>query len=312
MKKLIALLLVFVMALSLCGCGKMGSYKEACSLMESGDYQKALSIFTELGEYKESAQMVTACEYGIACTLLESGDYEAAMEAFVKLGKYEDSAEKVLECRYQMAVSSFDLEDYAAALDLFTELGDYKDSAAYRSDSAWKALHAYIEENGEDRGDTVMLQYVHKASGMQNIVTFLATVATNPEQLILYNGSSINVMGVVTLSDLAITVTRGSQDAIIRTSFNMTMAGYDTESTSSGDGVLNIASATETTQLALNNYTYFYTDIYGKSHTETSMDSTDRASLQESYTYILSGIPMILEETGLGITMADLGFSALG
>ena len=85
-----------------------------------------------------------------------------------------------------------------------------------------------------------------------------------------------------------------------------------TVSQTSGDGVLHIDSATENTQLSPENYLYFYTDIYGKSHSEREMDATSHAALKEHYAYLIQGISAIIQQTGLGITMADLGFGAMG
>ena len=257
--------------------------------------------------------MITGCDstdYKKAVSLYESGKYEEAIEMFEELGDYEDSAEKVLDCQYNMAVIAYESEEYISAIKQFAPLKDFKDSAEYRLEATWRALHAYIEANGEDLESTVRLSYVNKSGNGQIIQTDLATVSTNPEQLILYNGNKIEIMGIMNFSDLAITITRGNPEAQFQISTKMT--GLGTENNTTGDGTFNISSATINTQLNPSNYLYFYTDIYGKSHSETEMDSTSRAALQEHYTYVLEGVSAILGQTGLGITLADLGFTAMG
>lgn len=257
------------------------------------------------------AVLLTGCgnsDYNKAMTLYEAGKYEEAIVLFLELGDYEDSAEKLVDCQYQMAVAAYKSEDYAVALNMFTALGDYGDAPEYRRDAAWKALHVYIEENGEKLESTTKISYVNKSVTGQVIQTDLATVASNPEQLILYNGDKIDVMGIQAFSDLAITVTRGNPEA----KFQMSSQVSGLKSKTTGDGTLNISSATANTQLNPSNYLYAYTDIYGKSHSETEMDSTDRAALQEHYTHTLEGVSAILGQTGLGITLADLGFEAMG
>lgn len=239
-----------------------------------------------------------------------NGDYETAMNLFTTLGDYKDSAEKVLDCQYNMAVIAYESEDYISAMKQFAALKDYKDSVEYRLEVAWKALHTYIEEHGEKLESTTKLSYVNKSGSGQIIQTDLATVSTNPEQLILYNGNKIEIMGIMNFSDLAITITRGNPEAKFQISTKLT--GLGTENNTTGDGTFNISSATKNTQLNPSNYLYFYTDIYGKSHSETEMDSTSRAALQEHYTYVLEGVSAILGQTGLGITLADLGFTAMG
>lgn len=303
------ILMVIVLALLLTGCGN-SDYNKAMDLYEDGKYEEAIVLFLELGDYEDSAEKVIACNYGIALNFYNSGDYATAMNLFTTLGDYEDSAEKVLDCQYHIAVNAYECEDYATALNLFTALGDYSDSAEYRLEAAWKALHSYIEENGEKLESTTKLSYVNKSGSGQIIQTDLATVSSNPEQLILYNGNKIEIMGIMNFSDLAITITRGNPEAKFQISTKMT--GLGTENNTTGDGTLNISSATVNTQLNPSNYLYYYTDIYGKSHSETEMDSTSRAALQEHYTYMIAGVGEILDQTGLGITLADLGFTAMG
>ena len=307
MKRYVAL--VLVLACLLTGCGN-SDYKKAMALYEEGKYEEAIVLFLELGDYEDSAEKVTACNYGIAMNFYNSKDYATAMNLFTTLGDYEDSAEKLVDCQYQMAVAAYKSEDYVLALNMFTALGDYGDASEYRRDAAWKALHAYIEENGEKLESTTKVSYVHNSVSGQHIQTDLATVASNPEQLILYNGNKIDVMGIVHFGDLAITITKGKSEAPFQISTKMT--GLGTVSNKSGDGILTISSATENTQLNPGNYLYFYTDVLGKSHSETEMDPADRAAVQENYTYMLEGVSAILGQTGLGITLADFGFEAMG
>lgn len=298
-----------LLAFLLTGCGN-SDYKKAMDLHEDGKYEEAIVLFLELGDYEDSAEKVIACNYGIALNFYNSGDYATAMNLFTTLGDYKDSAEKVLDCQYHIAVDAYESEDYVTALNLFTTLGDYSDAVKYRLEAAWKALHAYIVEHGEKLESTTKLSYVNKTGSGQIIQTDLAIVSTNPEQLILYNGNKIEIIGIMNFSDLALTITRGKPEAPFQISTKLT--GLGTVSNTSGDGILNISSATVNTQLNPSNYLYYYTDIYGKSHSETEMDSTSRAALQEHYTYMIEGVSAILGQTGLGISMADLGFSAMG
>lgn len=301
--------MVMVLALLLTGCGN-SDYKKAMALYEEGKYGEAIVIFRELGDYEDSAEKVSECQYGLAVNAYEDEDYSTALNYFTALGNYKDCAEKVLACQYGLAVNAYENEDYVTALELFASLGNYSDSAEYRIEVAWKALHTYIEENGEELESTAKLSYVHKSSNGQIIQTDLATVSSNPEQLIFYNGNKIEIMGIVNFSDLAITITRGNPEANFQISTKL--SGLGTVSNTSGDGTLNISSATVNTQLNPSNYLYYYTDIYGKSHSETEMDATSRAALQEHYTYLLEGVCAILEQTELDITIADLGFTAMG
>ena len=94
MKKFIALLLTFLLVISLTGC-KGSDYKQAMELYANDDYAAALAIFTELGDYKDSSSMVSKCKYAMAQQLILDGDYEGALVLFEELGDYKDSAESL-------------------------------------------------------------------------------------------------------------------------------------------------------------------------------------------------------------------------
>ena len=73
-------------------------YAEAMQLFENGDYSAATEIFTTLGDYKDSSQMVEDChiqpEYDTAMKLYYDGNYAEATWAFKKLGDYKDSVKQ--------------------------------------------------------------------------------------------------------------------------------------------------------------------------------------------------------------------------
>ena len=73
-------------------------YAQAIALFENADYKGAAKIFTELGDYKDSAKMVKNCaiqpEYDAAMQLYYDGRYAEAAWAFKALGDYSDSPEQ--------------------------------------------------------------------------------------------------------------------------------------------------------------------------------------------------------------------------
>lgn len=130
MKKRICLSLCVILtaAAVLTGCGKGGEYKKAMSMYENGLYEEAAAKFTELGDYEDSQDMVTACNYESARALFDAGDYEAAKKAFAGLGEYEKSADYVTECDYNLASALLDAGDYEGAVAVFETIPDFKDS----------------------------------------------------------------------------------------------------------------------------------------------------------------------------------------
>jgi len=111
-------------------------YKDAISLMENGEYSKAICEFTELEGYKDSAVKIIECnnailaeKYNDAIALMENGEYLKAIDAFTELdGHYKDSADKIIECKYNDAIVLIEAGNLDKAYNIFIELGAYKDS----------------------------------------------------------------------------------------------------------------------------------------------------------------------------------------
>ena len=71
-------------------------------------------------------------KYKNACALLDSGNYTGAIEAFSAIGGYKDSADQAIlaqnELDYQSAIGYLNAGNYEEAIKVFTALSDYKDS----------------------------------------------------------------------------------------------------------------------------------------------------------------------------------------
>lgn len=118
-------------------------YSNAISLMEKGEYEKAINAFEDLDGYKDSYAKIDECdtaildrEYDAAVALMEEGKYAEAISAFEELYGYKDSDEKISECNavvteneYNEAVALVKEGKYAEAISAFQALGEYKDSA---------------------------------------------------------------------------------------------------------------------------------------------------------------------------------------
>ncbi len=123
-------------------------YNKANICLESGDYAEAELIFTALGDYKNSAEMVSKCKYRSAADMLEKGEYDMAERAFERLGDYSDSRGMLLQCRYQKAQQLFENGEYYTASSEFYELIGYEDSEnQYRRACYYHGLE--LEENGK-------------------------------------------------------------------------------------------------------------------------------------------------------------------
>ena len=100
-------------------------YNAAVELMETGEYEEAITAFEALDGYKDSTDKITECSYGIAVELMETGNITEAYESLVALGDYKDSAEKAESI----------LEQYRAEKLKTAKVGDYVSFGSYEQDN---------------------------------------------------------------------------------------------------------------------------------------------------------------------------------
>ena len=72
--------------------------------------------------------IIPSIKYNNAVAMMENGQYNEAITAFTDFGDYKDSASKLTELVYLQANKLVDEKRYGEAIIAFTELGDYKDS----------------------------------------------------------------------------------------------------------------------------------------------------------------------------------------
>lgn len=77
--------------------GNMINYNIAISAMEKGKYDKAIEIFTNLKDYKDSTDKLTETKYLLAENYVSSEKYEEAYKGFLELNDYKDSVKKAEE-----------------------------------------------------------------------------------------------------------------------------------------------------------------------------------------------------------------------
>ncbi len=119
-------------------------YHDGVSLYKAGNYQEAIAVFEELGDFKDSREQIEACHTAInelayqdAQALVTAGKYQEAILAFEALADFKDSKEKIQQCSYRIrklayedAVALLEATKYAEAIQAFEALGDFEDSKA--------------------------------------------------------------------------------------------------------------------------------------------------------------------------------------
>ena len=101
------------------------AYLDAHALLAERKYDEAKAEFSNLGEYKDSVQMVNEANYRYAAQCADGNKFDEAIVLFASLAEveYKDSAEKVYETRYrQGAYILYELKDYESAREIFKAL----------------------------------------------------------------------------------------------------------------------------------------------------------------------------------------------
>lgn len=158
MKKILMVLIVVILALSVVGCisEEQKAYEEAMESLESKEYEDALKIFEELGDYEVSKKNVKECKYILAYELLygnpddgaksvntvsgfvtvDAHEIQDAVELLGSIEGYKDADELFEKCNqylsYNDAINNFNNGAFDEAYTVFESLGkDYGDSEKY-------------------------------------------------------------------------------------------------------------------------------------------------------------------------------------
>lgn len=98
-------------------------YSNAEKLYEEGNTSEAEKIFSELGDYKNSADYIRKCRYWTALDLMDEGFYPEAADAFTALDGYADSNLLAAECMVRMADGYADEGNLRSAASIYAAAG---------------------------------------------------------------------------------------------------------------------------------------------------------------------------------------------
>lgn len=153
----IALVILWITVLS-----PMIQYNKAQTLLDSGSYDEAIVIFTELENYKDSPEKILETKYAKAESLFSSKDYDGAVAIFTELADYNDSADRIKEVKYSKANALSESKDYAQAADIYKEIGEYKDCATLYPATVFNYATALVEKKdlaGAEKQLSILAKY---------------------------------------------------------------------------------------------------------------------------------------------------------
>ena len=111
-------------------CSNMVKYLSAKQALDDGEYEKAASLFIELGTFEDSLTLVDDANYRLAKELTSKNEYGKAAGLLKPLAEreYNDSSTLWPDVQYRYATACFDSKDYEHAVEAFGEITQYKDS----------------------------------------------------------------------------------------------------------------------------------------------------------------------------------------
>ena len=106
-------------------------YSDAVSKEQAGEFDAAIALFTELGNYSDSSEWITEIQnaktYETAASLMASEKYEEAIAVFKELSGYRDSDAQITECSYLRAEELRENGQYLEACRIYLTIKGYRD-----------------------------------------------------------------------------------------------------------------------------------------------------------------------------------------
>ena len=128
------------------------NYQRANGLLNEEKFDAARLAFEDLGNYRDSKEMINECLYQQACSLLDDGSYDSAISMFNDLDGYKKSQEKIKEAKYNYVLKHKNNDD-SKTYSYLKELknADYKDSAnIFKNLYEWKITVIAINSSETD------------------------------------------------------------------------------------------------------------------------------------------------------------------
>lgn len=285
------------------------AYFNAVILMENGKYEEAITAFEALNGFLDSEAKIMDCKtknvdviYNQAVIHVDAGEYDKAMSLFTKLedyeciGNYEDVIDCVNEYKLKVAASYIESKNYQKAIAIYNDLDDLENIVSAKL--AW--LRYYIRSNGTS-------QYrgfgIKETVGKHAAISLIVTKEDQFEILIELNYDMSNEIIDIVLSP-------DNTEASIQYKWYIFTHSYNTGPhhtrdyymKASGSCDINLFSFTKNT-----NPVYLNFSVSGKGSRDIDSNSFSARSMDYINEY-LPVVSQILEETGIGVTLADLGF----
>jgi len=125
-------------------------YSQAEKLAQEAQYDEAIAVFMELGEYKDAQTRVWETTYSKAMSLMENGQFTEAADIFKDLHGYADSRERIKECAYLYGAELMSKKQFGEAIGQLLAADGFEDADALLKECYLTMGEAeYIAQNYE-------------------------------------------------------------------------------------------------------------------------------------------------------------------
>ena len=161
-------------------------YNSADKCVESGEYLKAVEIYEELIDYKDSAAKIIPTRYLLASVQLENNEYKNAYNNFSLINNYEDSEAKRQASGYGYAQGLIAEKKYKKAVKVFDSIGEYQNSVELSK----SAKYEYVQIRKDNKNTTTFeylkelksAGYKDSASIYKELYAWKATIIANDDE----------------------------------------------------------------------------------------------------------------------------------
>ncbi len=306
MKSQIYIIMLILCVILMIGCNRT-DYKKAMLLTKNGNYEEAIVVFEQLGDYKDSIQMQKECRYQIASQSLSSEDYQNAIMQFEEIVEFKDSTERIQEAKYLYGKVLLSQKEYDMAYSLFEEIKEYKDANTLLQDIVWNELYDFIQNNATEIGSTGTRSIKSVIGGVAGYHSDFIISMDSPDELFFYFETTNPSMDNLVRREL-VTIYKGNP--VIKFTEYAYISDYSSSLTEIGTVDIRAEYCHKTMNVKLDKY--FYNFQYGQ-YSKTSYSIEDADLINEDhlgvlFTTALRSCKLFLEENGLKMTLSDLGF----
>ncbi len=214
---------------------------------------------------------------------------------------------------YKKAVKLYDEGNYSEALTIFESLEDYEDSKTYITDAKWNMLFNYIQENGETyerpfESTSFPISGVKsiKTSNSEGVNVYLCAISPNNITITLEDYYDTDDYSSSIHRDFLINIKKN--DPIVEWEGYSLFQLYTCYTIEGFNGKQDISKFTTTTELKTDKFTQSVKDIDGNIKESTNLEDAIFDGIYKYFETSVIETSNILSDSGLPITIEDLGF----